>query len=91
MRTLMSFTPGLAGALVSGPPGVQNTPRGARLPLTIPPQAKQGRLSFKTRAPGQPLWAVGRPSGSVSASTHPPGPRVEAALAKRLGRSRFKP
>lgn len=49
---LMSKSPGLVGALVSGP-------RRVYLSLAIPPQQDKGGLSFKTRAPSQPqvLWA----------------------------------
>lgn len=66
---LMSKSPGLVGALVSGP-------RRVYLSLAIPPQQDKGGRSFKTRAPSQPApGAVGRPRRTVSLSMRsPPGP-----------------
>lgn len=80
---LKSKSPGLVGALVSGP-------RRVYLSLAIPPQQDKGGLSFKTRAPSQPQ--VYGPPQAHCVPIHAFPPRTaqwQAALAKMLGYSGF--
>lgn len=62
--SLMSKSPGLVGALASGP-------RTVYVALPSHPQQDKGGLSFKTRAPGQPSVPIhASPSGLLSGWHH---------------------